>query len=123
MDTGTRRRPMGVPPTMRSKKQRRESVQKELVRTRTGLDKLLEAYQEGLLELEELRQRMPDLRKREKALKSDLANLDMAATERQTFLRLAYNLEDFLSRLRSKADTQTHLLQFPSIQKTKMLRI
>ena len=85
--------------------QRKLTAEKGLVRVRKGIDSLLDAYQEGLLELHELRRRVPELRKREKALKSELHNIETATTERRTYLRLAHNIGDFLKRLRVNADT------------------
>jgi len=94
-------------------KRRMEALQKELTRIHKGIGKLLDAYQEGLLELEDLRKRVPELKKREEALKSEVHSLEVAAADRQTFIRLAYNIEDFLSRLRKTAKT----LSVPERQK------
>jgi len=66
---------------------------------------LLDAYQEGLLELEELRRRLPHLRKRSEALRSELRSLEAANVDRETFLRLADKIENFLDRLRCNSDT------------------
>ena len=46
-------------------KRREETLRRELVRIRKSTDRLLTAYQEGLLSLEELRERMPNLRRRD----------------------------------------------------------
>ena len=43
---------------------RKETLVKELTRTQKGIDHLLDAYQESLLPLEELRRRIPHLRKK-----------------------------------------------------------
>jgi len=94
-------------------KRRMEALQKELTRIHKGIGKLLDAYQEGLLELEDLRKRVPELKKREEALKSEVHSLEVAAADRQTFIRLAYDIEDFLSRLRKTAKT----LSVPERQK------
>ena len=51
-------------------KQKKDHLEKEIIRIRKGIDKLLDAYQEDLIQLDELRSRMPALRKREKSLKS-----------------------------------------------------
>ena len=98
-------------------KRRKEILEKELIRIRNGIDKLLDAYQEGLLDLDELRKRVPEIRRRERALKSELHNLEMATAERQTFLHLANNIEDFLKRLRSNADT------LDIVERQKILRL
>ncbi|MHC4753007.1 MAG: recombinase family protein, partial [Planctomycetota bacterium] len=86
-------------------KRKKETLSKELTRIQKGIEKLLDAYQEGLLQLEELRRRVPELRKREEALKSELLSIETAAADQQLFLQLAYNIEDFLCRLRTAADT------------------
>ena len=65
----------------------------------------MDAYQEGLLQLEELRKRVPELRKREEALRSELRSMEAAAADQQRFLRLVHNIEEFLKRLRTTADT------------------
>jgi len=86
-------------------KRKKEGLNKELIRVQKGIEKLLDAYQEGLLQIEELRNRMPELRKREEALLSELQSMEAAAADKQTFLRLVHNIEDFLSHLRTAADT------------------
>ena len=69
------------------------------------MEKLLDAYQEGLLELNELRNRLPSLRKASEALQAELRSLEAISADQQTFLRLAGNIDGFLGRLRSAADT------------------
>ena len=49
-------------------KQREKALQRDLTRHRKSMDRLLTAYQEDLLSLDELRRRMPELRQRERAL-------------------------------------------------------
>lgn len=88
-------------------KRRKEAVEKEIIRVDKSIGKLLDAYQEGLIRLEELRRRMPGLRKRQEALNSELSSLENATANQQGFLRLAENLEDFLSRLRKTADSMS----------------
>lgn len=87
-------------------KRRKETIEKEITRVDKGIEKLLDAYQEGLVRLEELRRRIPDLRKRQEALNSELRSLEAAASH-QGFLRLAENMEDFLTRLRETAESMT----------------
>jgi site-specific DNA recombinase len=86
-------------------KRKKDVLSKEIVRIRKAIEKLLDAYQEDLLQLDELRQRMPELRKREKALYEELQSLEAAAVDQRTFLRLAGTMESFLERLRSTAET------------------
>ncbi len=49
-------------------KRRQESLERDLTRTHKSMERLVTAYQESLISLEELRGRMPDLRRREKTL-------------------------------------------------------
>jgi site-specific DNA recombinase len=94
-------------------KKRKEVLDLQIVRQQKGIEKLLDAYQEGLLELEELRSRMPELRKRKEALHSELRTLMATVADQQTFLRLADNIGNFLERLRGIAGT----LDVPERQK------
>ena len=55
------------------------------------------------MELGELRQRMPELRKGVRAVQSELQSMEVAAADRQVFLRLPHNIEGFLERLRAGA--------------------
>jgi site-specific DNA recombinase len=66
---------------------------------------LISAYQEELLSLDELRSRMPELRRREAALASQLRSLDAELHDAETYLQLAETLEGFLSRLGERAAT------------------
>jgi len=86
-------------------KRRKEALGKEITRMQKGIEKLLDAYQEGLLKLEELRKRLPELRKRQEALNSELYSLEAASADQKAFLRLADTIESFLKRLRATAET------------------
>jgi len=86
-------------------KQREEALRGELVRIRKGIERLLTAFQEGLLSLEELRERMPTLRRREQAHMTELQAIVDQTVGRAAYLRLAETLTTFLARLRSSADT------------------
>jgi len=87
------------------RKQREQSLSRELTRVGNGIAKLLDAYQEGLMQIEELRLRVPQLRQRQKALEAELSSLKAAGIDQEAFLRLADHLEDFLARLRRNADS------------------
>ncbi len=86
-------------------RQREKVLQRELTRTRKAIDRLLIAYQEELLSLDELRRRMPELRQREHALRTELNSILDQISDRAIYLQLAETLSDFLSRLRTSADT------------------
>lgn len=82
----------------------RGRLERELARTTTGIARLLEAYQEQLLTLDELRARMPGLRKKEASVRAELDALDAQLVAHDTYLKLAENLDSFLSRLRAGID-------------------
>jgi len=86
-------------------KQREQTLERELVRVGKSIERLLTAYQEELLSLEQLRERMPQLRQRERALRTELQSIADQTRERATYLRLAETLTAFLARLRLAADT------------------
>jgi len=86
-------------------KQREQTMQRELVRVGKGIERLLTAYQEELLSLEQLRERMPPLRQREQTLRTELQALAEQTRDRAAYLRLAETLSAFLARLRLAADT------------------
>ncbi|HZL52443.1 MAG TPA: recombinase family protein [Terracidiphilus sp.] len=86
-------------------KKREQSLQRELAHVGKGIERLLSAYQEALMSIEELRERMPALRQREQALRTELQAIADQANERAVFLRLAETLTAFLARLHGAADT------------------
>src|SRR5215831_18437606 len=53
-------------------RKREQSLQRELSHVSKGIERLLTAYQEGLLSLEQLRERMPALRHRQQTLRAEL---------------------------------------------------
>ena len=86
-------------------KRRQEALERELTRVGKSMERLVTAYQEDLLSLDELRRRMPELRGREQGMRTELqAILDQAA-DRMSFLRLAETLTAFLQRLRESAES------------------
>src|SRR5580658_6188356 len=86
-------------------KKREQSLQRELAQVGKGIERLLSAYQEALVSIEQLRERMPTLRQREQTLRAELQAITDQANDRATFLRLAETLTAFLARLRGAADT------------------
>jgi len=77
----------------------------ELSRCTRAKTRLVEAYQEELMSLEELRARMPDLRKKDSTLRAQLDSLEAETFDQETYVALAENLEKFLGRLRDGAKT------------------
>jgi len=98
-------------------KKRKETLEKAIIRVNKSIEKLLDAYQEDLLQLDELRSRMPALRKREAALKSELNSIESAASDQHAILRVANNIDNFLFQLRKTADTMEVL------ERQKVLRL
>ena len=98
-------------------KQKKDQLKKELIRTRKGIDKLLDAYQEDLIQLDELRSRMPELRKRERSLNEELNCLESDLIDQGLLLKLADNMDKFLGKLRGAADTMS------VIERQKVLRL
>jgi len=78
---------------------RKDILIKEQIRIKKGIDNLLDAYQEGLLPLSQLRQRIPDLTKRKTTLKAELESLEMNFLDQQQRLDLADNLEGLLEEV------------------------
>ena len=64
----------------------------------------MEAYQEQLITLDELRTRTPPLRKRQTTLRAQLDSLDAELHDAETYLQLADTLESFLGRLADGLD-------------------
>jgi site-specific DNA recombinase len=86
--------------------QKRElSLQRELAHVGKGIERLISAYQEALMSIEQLRERMPILRQREQFIRAQLQAIADQANDRATFLRLAETLTAFLARLHGAADT------------------
>ena len=85
-------------------KRREDALRRDLARIRKSIDRLLTAYQESLLSLDELRERMPNLRRREQADNAELQAIVDQSADRAAYLRLAETLTTFLTRLRSSAD-------------------
>src|SRR5206468_11509580 len=84
---------------------KRDVATKELARLRAGITRLIEAYQEQLISLDELRTRMPSLRHREMALHNQLAALDAELVDAETYITLAESFEGFLAKLHDAAQS------------------
>ena len=76
-----------------------------MIRVRKSMDRLLTAYQEDLLSLDELRRRMPGLRQREQTVQGELQALRDRTAEEAAMLRLSETLASFLKRLRETAES------------------
>jgi len=85
----------------------RQRLQAGLTKTNAAIKRLIQAYQEELISLDELRTRMPELRGRETSLSHQLCALDSQLADREVYLKLADNLEGFLARLRDETSSAT----------------
>jgi len=85
-------------------RKREEELRREQARVEKSSERLVTAYQEGLLTLPQLRQRMPLLQKQTQAVESELQSLKMAAVDEAKYLQLAESLACFRSKLRVRAE-------------------
>src|SRR5664279_3367249 len=86
-------------------KLREEILRRDDARLEKSMDRLLNAYQEGLVSLDQLRSRMPELRKQQQAIQAERQSLQAAATDQAHCLRLVETLTGFCAQLRSRANT------------------
>jgi len=86
-------------------KKQKEQLDRELARYEKASSRLIEAYQEELITLDELRSRITGLRKRTNAAKSQLNGITAQIHNEETYLRLSENFETFLARLHERAQT------------------
>ena len=92
-------------------------LERELTRVTAARNRLIEAYQEALLSLDELRQRMPALRTKESGVRAQLDAVDARLADQASYLKLAESLESFLGRLQ-------HATQAASIpERQQVLRL
>ena len=78
--------------------------------------RLVTAYQEELIGLDELRSRMPAMRRRKRVLEAELEAIESAAGERERYLRIAETLESFRDWLRASSEA------LDVIERQKVLR-
>ena len=86
---------------------KRGQLEQALAKTSASIAAMVTAFSEQLITIDELRARMPDLRARETGLKDQIAALDAQAADRDAYLKLAGDLEGFLTRLRGSAAIAT----------------
>ncbi len=87
------------------RRQRHETLRREQARLGKNIERLITAYQEGLLSLSQLRERMPDLNKRAKTVEAELQSLETGAMDEAKYLQLAENLSAFRKKLHARAKT------------------
>jgi len=79
-----------------------------LSRAKQQMDKLLDAYQEDLLTLADLRERAPELKKKIASLEKERQSLSLRSVEDQRWIEMNQSLEGFLARLNQTAQTLTN---------------
>src|SRR5882672_43466 len=85
-------------------RKREDELRREQARMEKSSERLVTAYQEGLVTLAQLRQRMPALQKQTQTVESELQSLKMAAVDEAKYLQLAESLAGFRSKLRVRAE-------------------
>jgi site-specific DNA recombinase len=88
---------------------RRGRLNQEIATVDAAINRLVGAYQEELVTLEELRERVPGLRAQRQGLSGQLQAMAAQLVDQQAYLKLAENLEGFLARLRESARTTSVL--------------
>jgi site-specific DNA recombinase len=85
-------------------KRREDALRRDQARLTKSMERLLTGYQEDLITLEELRCRMPELRKQQRANQAELQSLEMTAVDPTRNLRLVESLAEFRTRLRARGN-------------------
>ena len=84
-------------------RERADALHGELARIATRIRRLLDAYQEEVITLDELRERRAPLQARQRSILCELEALKTAELERGSRLSLATTMERFLQRMREGA--------------------
>ena len=84
-----------------------QRLEQALAKATAAITRMIKAYQEELISLDELRAGVPELRARETGLRGQLDAHKAQLVDRDAYLNLATGLEDFLARLRQNACTAT----------------
>ena len=85
----------------------RQRLQVALANAGNAIARMIEAFGEQLITIDELRARMPDLRARETNLRNQIEALDAQLADREAYLALATDLEGFLTQLHTRAESST----------------
>jgi site-specific DNA recombinase len=86
-------------------RQRLDELTRQGTRVAATMDRLVTAYQQELVTLDELRARMPALRTQHQAITAERHAIETAAVDQARYLRLSETLTDFRTKLRARADT------------------
>jgi site-specific DNA recombinase len=82
-----------------------EDLARQQIRLAHSIERLVTAYQQDLVTLDELRDRMPALRKQQQALAAARESLELAAADQARYVRLSETLTEFRATLRARSDT------------------
>ena len=85
-------------------KRREDALRRDQARLTKSMERLLTGYQENLIMLEELRCRMPELRKQQRTIEAELQSLEMTAVDPTRNLGLVETLAEFRTRLRARGN-------------------
>jgi site-specific DNA recombinase len=85
-------------------RRQRKTLELALAKATTAITRMIEAFSEQLISIDELRTRMPELRARETNLRNQISALDAQHADRELYLTLATDVEAFLARLHDRAD-------------------
>jgi site-specific DNA recombinase len=86
------------------RQQREAELNRAQARVQSSMDRLITAFREELLTLEQLREQMPELQRQGKTLQLELQSLRMAAEDQSRYLRVVETLDQFRDRLRANAE-------------------
>ena len=86
-------------------RQRLDELTRQSTRVAATMDRLVTAYQQELVTLDELRARMPALRTQHHAIATERQAIETAALDQARYLRLSETLTEFRARLRARAET------------------
>ena len=86
-------------------RQRVEDLTRQQTRLEQSVERLVTAYQHELVTLDDLRERMPALRKQHQVLAAERQSLELASADKARYLRLSETLTDFRATLRARSDT------------------
>ena len=98
-------------------RKREETLRHQQTRLQNHIERMVTAYQEELITLVELRQRIPQLRKQQQAIASELRSFELASQDQSRYLKLAETLSEFRGKLRVRAET------LDTVERQKILRL
>ena len=86
-------------------RQRGDDLARQQARVAKSVDRLVTAYQQELVTLDELCDRVTPLRRRQHAIAAEVHLLQRASVDQAHYLRLAETLAEFRGQLRARAET------------------